>query len=335
MSYNPYINEIQIKKVLEDGGKVEILPSEATKRWLELEFGMFIHFGINTFYDVEWSDGTLDIKGFNPKNIDTDQWCEAAKSAGMKYILFVTKHHDGFCNWHTKYTDYSIKNTSYGEDLLKKLSESCKKAGLKLGLYYSLWDRHEPSYNHDHGYAIYMKNQLSELLINYGEIIEIWFDGGWQKGGSHCHDSYRWYWREIYEHIKSIQPDCMVADNGTYDRPGEIVMWPCDLRIGEKQFPKEDDKKIWYCGGIGDYLPYEMCHTLSTGGTKQGLFSDGKWFWHPDDITVQSPDWIVKTLNQCIEKGANFVINAAPDTNGNLRSVDVECLKQVGELKKS
>lgn len=332
MGFNPYENEILVKKALQEG-KVEILPTEAQKKWMELKFGMFIHFGINTFYDMEWSDGTLDPVAYNPSQLDPDQWCEAAKSAGMKYILFVAKHHDGFCNWHTRWTDYNVKNTPFKEDTLKLLARAAEIAGLKLGLYYSLWDRHEPSFNNDHGYTIFMKSQLSELLINYGEMVEFWFDGGWKKGGVHYQDSNRWYWREIYEHIKTIQPDCLVANNGTYGRAGEVVMWPCDFRIGEKQPPTQEDRKVWYCGGIGDWLPYEMCHTLSQGGTKKGQFADGKWFWHEDDNTVQPAEWIIEILDTCNSRGANLVINAAPDNRGLMRNIEIECLKKVGSLR--
>ncbi len=165
----------------------DVFPSEAQKEWMKLGFGMFIHFGINTYYDMEWSDGTLNPSKFNPVKIDTDQWCGVAKAAGMNYVVLVTKHHDGFCNWPSRLTDYSVLATPYKKDILGALANSAQKFGLKLGLYYSLWDRHEKSHDTDiYSYVNdFMLPQLEELMTNYGEIVELWFDGFWkyQKTG--------------------------------------------------------------------------------------------------------------------------------------------------------
>lgn len=333
MSFDPYLAEMEVAEAKASGKKIQINPSPAASRWLELQFGMFVHFGINTFNDMEWSDGTLDPATFNPTRFDAEQWVDAAVSAGAKYLMITTKHHDGFCLWPSRWTEYSVKHTPFGEDVLAHVADACQKRGVKLAFYYSLWDRNYPGYENDHAYAIYMKRQLAELLTGYGEIAEIWFDGGWKKGGVDWQDDRAWYWREIYEHIKTIQPDCMVANNGTCGRSGQIIMWPCDFRIFEKKVPQADDKKIYYCGGLGDYLPGESCYTLSAGGSGKGMFASGKWFWHADDDTVQSPQWVVETLNQCNERGANFVINAAPSDEGLLRQVDVACLAEVGRLR--
>ncbi len=333
MTFDPYLAEVQIKQAKEGGEKVHISPSPAQEAWLALQFGLFVHFGINTFNDAEWSDGTLDPATFNPRQFDADQWCEAACAAGIKYLLLVTKHHDGFCLWPSRWTDYSVANSPFKKDVVRLVVDAAQRHGLRVGFYYSLWDRHEPSYCNDHSYAIFMKRQLAELLINYGDVLEIWFDGGWKKGGVHYQDPERWRWREIYEHIKTIQPDCLVADNGASGRSGEIIMWPCDFRIGERKTPREDDNKIWYCGGIGDWLPYETCNTLSAGGTGKGMFAGGKWFWHADDLTVRDPQWVVDNLNVCTERGGNFIINAGPTDQGRLRDCDVACLNEVGALR--
>lgn len=333
MSYDPYEIDQQLQRARK-GEAVSVEPSPAQRRWLDLRFGLFLHFGINTFNDAEWSDGTLSPETFNPSAFDAAQWCEAAKAAGVGYLLLVTKHHDGFCNWFTDTTAYGVRNSPFKRDVVAEVARAAAEAGLKLGLYYSLWDRHAPSYENDHGYAFYMKRHFSELLTRYGEIVEVWFDGGWKKGGVHYQDPERWYWREIYEHIKALQPDCQVGNNGTSDRPGEIITWPCDLRFGEKKLPPENDRKVWYCGGIGSYLPYEAQHTLSKGGSRTGMFQDGKWFWHADDDTVQDPAWVVDQLETCNARGANFVINAGPDNRGLLRDLDVRCLAEVGRLRR-
>ena len=333
MSYDPYLSQVEVERVKQSGEKVSIEPSLAQRRWLDLKLGMFLHFGINTFHDAEWSDGTLDPATFDPRELDAGQWLDATVTAGAGYVLLTAKHHDGFCLWPSRWTDYSIASSPAGVDVVGEVVRACRERGVKLGLYYSLWDRHEPCYDHDAGYALYMKRQLAELLTRYGEVVEIWFDGGWKKGGVDWQDDRRWYWREIYEHIKSIQPDCLVANNGTTRRPGEIIMWPCDLRLFEKSLPPEDDQKVYYCGGLGDYLPAESQYTLSKGGTGGGQFADGKWFWHADDATVQDPQWVVDTLDACNARGGNLVINAGPDDRGLLRECDVACLREVGRLR--
>lgn len=330
--YDPYQTQCTLDRVLRGEEKAVIAPDAGQRKWLELGAGLMVHFGINTYYDCEWSDGTLDIGRFNPVRFDPDQWVAAAKAAGLTYLLIVSKHHDGFCNWRSSWTDCHCGNTPFKRDVLAELSDACARQNMKLGLYYSLWDRYEPSFEHDHGYAMFMKRQLTELLTCYGEIVEIWFDGGWKKGGTDYQDPERWYWREIYEHIKAIQPGCMVGNNGTSGRSGQIVMWPCDFRIGEKRLPPEDDKKIYYCGGIGSWLPYEAVFTLSAGGDGKPPFGSGKWFWHATDTTTVTAASLAEKRDLCAARGANLLINAGPDDQGLLREVDVECLQALGKI---
>lgn len=328
VEYDPYIQGAGLAE-MPGGGKT----TQAKRDWMALRFGLFLHFGINTFNDAEWSDGTLDPATYNPTAFDADQWLSAAKAAGAKYILFTTKHHDGFCNWPTDTTDYSVKSTPWGKDTIELVAEACRKHDIALGFYYSLWDRHAPCYADDHAYAKYMKRHLAELLTRYGPVVELWFDGGWKKGAVHVQDAERWYWREIYEACKAIQPEVMIGNNGTTERPGEIITWPCDLRFGEKTVPPADDRKVWWTGTEDTCLPYESQYTLSTGGTGEGQFADGKWFWHADDDTVQDPKWVADTIKLCNERGGNFVINAGPSAEGLLRVIDVDCLNRVGALR--
>ncbi|MCC5847085.1 MAG: alpha-L-fucosidase [Verrucomicrobia bacterium] len=331
MPYDPFADAQLMDRVKRGEEKADVRPSPEQRAWMELKFGLFVHFGINTFHDTEWSDGSLPADSFDPAELNTDAWADAAVSAGMKYLVLTTKHHDGFCLWPSDWTDYTVAHTPGKVDVVERLADSCRRKGLKLGFYYSLWDRHEPSFEHDHGYALFMKRQLTELLTRYGEVVQLWFDGGWKKGGVHYQDPERWYWREVYEHIKCIQPNCLVGNNGTSSRKGEIVLWPCDYRMGEKGLPTEKDRTIWYCGGVGDYLPYESSYTLSKGGDGQGAFASGKWFWHESDVTVQSPEWVLETLAACRERGANLLLNAGPMASGRMRPMDVQTLAEVGK----
>jgi len=163
--------------------------TQAQKDWLNLKYGMFIHFGPNTYQMKAWGDGTYPAVNLNFSNVDAKQWAETAKAAGMKYAVLTAKHHDGFCLWNSAYTDYCMKNTSSPTvDVVSEFVTEFRKAGLKVGLYYSLWDRNNPSYYDadDTKYITYMKNQLTELLTNYGEITEIWFDGAWDRDYPHA-----------------------------------------------------------------------------------------------------------------------------------------------------
>ena len=150
-----------------------LAPNEYQKQHIERKFGMFIHFGVNTFGNTEWSDGMIDARSYQPATIDADSWAKTAYEAGMNFIVLVTKHHDGFCLWNTEYTDYCVKNSGNKTDVVEALSKACKKYELKLGLYYSLWDRKIPCYkdNFKGEYLPYMRNQLKELMDGrYGEI---------------------------------------------------------------------------------------------------------------------------------------------------------------------
>ena len=309
---------------------VPVQPSDAQRRWLDLGFGLAFHYGINTFHDVEASDGSLNPASFAPAHFDPGQWTAMARLCGARYLLLITKHLDGFCMWPTRQTDYSVLASPCRRDILGEVIAAARSAGLKVALYYSFWEMREPSYHDDRAYAFHVKRQLSELLTNYGEIVSLWLDGLWNKGAIDYFDPERTHWREIYEHVKCLQPDCLVGVNPTTHHPGKVVLWPCDFRIGEKAAPPDDDRNVYYCDGKGHFLPWESLFTLSEGGMKHGLFADGKWFWHADDETCHPSEWVLDRLRQCRRGGANLLINAGPDRNGRLRDVDRACLEEVG-----
>lgn len=298
----------------------------------DLKLGMFVHFGINTYTDQEWTDGTVSPSLFNPSKLDTDQWCKAAKEAGMKYVVFTAKHHEGFCNWPTQYTDYSVKSTPFKRDIIKELAASCRKYGLRLGIYYSLWDRHDPSYADTYQYTEYMKNQLHELLTGYGDILLVWFDGAWDKCSGfneapsaeafmrnwRDNGAYRWQWDQIYDYIKQVSPNCLVMNNSGIGFPG-IPLMPVDIRSGERGKSIAGEQDTWEFGGRPWKSPMQV----------EDIVSKKYWFYHAGDTTVKSVTDIRKLITEAEQQGTNLLLNVGPMEDGRLRPQDIELLRQL------
>lgn len=311
---------------------------KARSEWTKLGYGMFIHFGVNTFNGTGWGDGKFPASGFAPDKLDPAQWAEMAAEAGMKYAVLTAKHHDGFCLWPTKYSEYSVKNSPDGKDIVQLYVDAFRKAGLKTGLYYSLWDRNFPDYENDRAYIDYMKNQLTELLTNYGSILEVWFDGGWDKDhptkdwpykseweknpASGLMHGERWGWKEVYEHIHSIQPESLVIQNSSSDRPGVVKYPPVDIRTSEHYDFIWNDK-ICRAENATGMLPLEYCTTLTPD-----------WFWsatrtgftHPSTETIAG--WIKKAR----ATNANLLLNIGPNAHGLLPEYHREYLRAARKL---
>ncbi len=187
---------------------ISVIPSPRQMRFLEMKYYNFIHFGVNTMNNKEWGDGTEDLSCFNPDSLDTDQWCRILKATGSKGIIITAKHHDGFCLFDTAQTEHNVMNTPFGRDIVKMLSESCKKYGLKLGIYLSPWDRHEKTYGTD-AYNDYFTAQLTELCTNYGEIFCFWFDGACGEGENGKKQVYDW--ERYYSVIRKYHPEAVIT----------------------------------------------------------------------------------------------------------------------------
>lgn len=284
-------------------------------------YGMFIHFGINTFNEIEWSDGTLPITSYNPDKLDCDQWIKTAKEAGFRYVILVTKHHDGFCLWDSKYTDYDVASSPVKTDVVAEVAKACKKYGIELGLYYSLWDRKEPSHNSKdpQDYVNFMKNQLSELLTNYGPIAEIWFDGGWAKKIAD------WHPEEVYNHIKKIQPKCLVTFNHTVGKRDNINaigqpvdfkegdplrFYPVDFRTKDPNIARWDDPKIYSYNNEKHYLIFE--HTIC-------LSDKWNWFQKKAMIPARNLDELEELFYWTTANENILIVNIPPDEHGLIR----------------
>ncbi len=187
---------------------ISVVPSERQLRFLEMEYYNFIHFGINTINNVEWGKGDEDISLFNPRKLDTDQWCSVLKKTGSKGIIITAKHHDGFCLFDTAYTDHNVMNTPFGKDIVNMLYSSCKKYGLKFGIYLSPWDRHEKTYGTE-AYNDHFVNQLTELCKKYEDIFCFWFDGACGEGKNGKKQVYDW--NRYYSVIRKYHPEAVIS----------------------------------------------------------------------------------------------------------------------------
>lgn len=309
-------------------------PNAGQRQLIERGYGMFIHFGVNTFNQVEWSDGKLPAASFNPTALDCDQWIQTAKEAGFRHVILITKHHDGFCLWDSNHTDYDVASSPVKTDIVAEVAKACRKYGIKLGLYYSLWDRREPSHGDKDPakYVTFMKNQLTELLTNYGDVCELWFDGGWAKPNED------WNIPEVYAHIKKLQPGCQVTVNHTIHIPGQprklrepedyvkgdpIRYWPVDFRTKDPNLVRADDPKEFMSpDGQLRYLPFE--HTIC-------ISDRWNWFQKKDIIPARTPDELEELFYWCTANDNVLLVNLPPDQTGRIRENEREAIFQVAD----
>ncbi len=323
-----------------------VTPSERQYEWQKLEFIAFIHFGINTFTNLEWGKKEMDIRKFNPSEIDVDQWVRVIKAAGMKQIILTAKHHDGFCLWPTKFNNYNISDTPFENgkgDIVRDLSRACRKAGLKFGIYLSPWDMHEKTYGTP-AYNRYFENLLKELLTNYGKISEVWFDGANGEGPNGKKQIYDWH--AYYKIIRKLQPGAVIAIMGPdvrwvgtesgYGRKTEWSVLPgssTDLKkiaagsqqkaldaafvphdlmaedLGSREKIEKASSLIWY--------PAEVDVSIRPG-----------WFYHKnEDTQVKSPYKLVDIYYNSVGLNDVLLLNIPPDKNGLITKYDIQSLK--------
>lgn len=273
------------------------------KAFVEKRFGMFIHFNMGTYHDMEWVTPGQDPKSFNPPSVDCVQWAAAAKAAGMKFAVLTTKHHDGFCLWPTKFTNYNVMSSSYPHDVVKMYVDAFRAQGITPCIYFSIWDRNqkiEPG-SVSQVDQDFIKGQLTELLTNYGEIPLLVTDGWMWKMG-HRQASYQF----IRETVKRLQPNCMIVDHNGMTEPYEE-----------------------------DLLNFEH-FTVPAGNTyasTQGNSIMPRWFWHPGYPTTNPMGLssAVSRLNTCDSRYCNFLLNCPPNPNGKLDTNIVNRLAEIGK----
>lgn len=313
--------------------QTNITQDERMQWWREARFGMFIHWGLYAIPAGEWNGKEIEGIGewimkraqvpaleyrqlatkFNPVKFNAHDFVVTAKNAGMKYILFTSKHHDGFCNWDTEYTDYNIMNSAYGQDIMEKLAIACKEQGLALGFYHSTCDWHHPDFpltspggrverevhNIDH-YTEYLKNQSVEIIQKYGPLLVMWYDV------PQLFDSIRG--QGVLNHIRDVEPGILVNNRLTNDG----VQWHHG-GIGDFDTPEQR------IGTFQDDRPWETCMTIAR-----------QWAWKPDDE--------VKSLEQCLHSlirtaggDGNLLFNVGPKPDGTIEPIQAQRLREMGQ----
>lgn len=316
----------------------------ARSQFQDMKYGMFIHWGLSSVLgNGEWVMNNRNIKVadyqrllrvFNPVDFDAASWVSIAKNAGMKYIVFITRHHDSFSNWDTRQSEWKITNTVYGKDVLKMLAEECKKQGIRLGLYYSTLDWYRSDYPHETGrtgkgtgrtgegnyasYLQFMKAQLTELLTQYGDILSIWLDGHWDQTNPEGHEDRAsridWKYDELYGLIHSLQPQCMIGNNHHLTPlPGE------DFQMFERDLPGENKSGLSF-QTASDKLPLETCETIN-----------GSWGYNITDRNYKTTAQVIRLLAGAAGRNANLLLNVGPMPNGVIQPEFADTLAAAGQ----
>ncbi|MHA7964647.1 alpha-L-fucosidase [Paenibacillus sp. CAU 1782] len=328
-----------------------VVPSDRQLAWQQTEFYGFIHFTVNTFTDREWGDGTEEPAIFDPSELDAVQWVDACVAAGMKGLILTCKHHDGFCLWPSKLTAHSVASSPWRGgrgDLVKEVSEACRAAGIKFGVYLSPWDRHESSYGDSVRYNAYFVDQLTELLTGYGELFCVWFDGACGEGPNGKRQIYDW--DAYYAVIRELQPGAVISvcgpdvrwcgNEGGHTRDREWSVVPATMQDNEKiqsESQQQDDGEFARRVGSGDddlgsrevvaeaeeliWYPAEVNTSIRPG-----------WFYHSEeDSKVKTLEELQDTYERAVGGNATFLLNLPPDRRGLIHENDVARMKSFGD----
>jgi alpha-L-fucosidase len=317
------------------------VPSARQLAWHDMEYYMFVHFTVNTFTDKEWGYGDEKESVFNPSELDCRQWARVARDAGMKGIIITAKHHDGFCLWPSEFTEHSVRNSPWRNgkgDVLRELRQACDEYGLKLGVYLSPWDRNSAVYATP-DYLTYYRSQLRELLTNYGEIFEVWFDGanggdGYYGGARETRkiDNRTYYdWPTTHKIVRDLQPSAVMFSDagpdirwvGNESGMGSLTNW-CLLKKDE-MYPGGNFASILGEGHEdGNYwVPAEVDVSIRPG-----------WFYHKSqDSLVRSPENLMELYYSSVGRNSNLLLNVPPDRRGLIHENDVKSLLAFRELR--
>ena len=339
-----YVKEVTFPKNATVEQKAEmaagVVPTDAQLAWQKLGLTAFLHFGVNTFTDREWGDGSEDPSIFNPSALDARQWVRSLQAAGVKLVILTAKHHDGFCLWPTETTAHSVKSSPWKEgkgDVMKELREACDEYGMKLGVYLSPWDRNAPCYGDSPAYNDMFVRQLTELLTNYGRIDEVWFDGACGEGPNGKKQEYELdRFREV---IATLQPGAVTAIMGDDVRwvgnekgLGRETEWSCTPLLPDSH--KSDQNKR-----LG------LRHKSPDLGSRDVLAEAGKVVWWPSEVDVSiRPGWfyhdteqpkslakLAEIYTRSVGRNSVLLLNVPPDRRGLIAAADSVRLAEFGQ----
>jgi alpha-L-fucosidase len=312
--------------------------------WSQARFGMFIHWGLYSIPAGEWKGSTNHaewirttaqiplteydkfVGQFNPVKLNATEWVRMAKNAGMKYITITSKHHDGFCLFDSKYTDFDVASTPFKRDILKELADACHKDGIKICFYHSIMDWHHPDYlprrewekdrpiagaDYDR-YVQHLKNQLKELLTNYGEVSVLWFDGEWESTWNQK------YGTEIYNYVRSLQPNIIINNRVGAGRAGMEGFTKAGEFAGDFGTPEQEVPATGMPG-----LCWETCMTMNNN-----------WGYNKQDDHWKSAGDLIRKLADIASKGGNFLLNVGPTSEGLFPQPSIDRLQELGEWMK-
>lgn len=329
-----------------------VVPSPRQAAWQELEFITFIHFGMNTMTDREWGTGAEDPSMFNPTELDARRWVKSIRDAGMKQVILTAKHHDGFCLWPSKYTDHSVKRSPWRHgngDVVREVADACHEYGLKFGVYLSPWDRHEPTYGDSPRYNEFFRNQLTELLSNYGDISEVWFDGACGEGPNGKRQEYDW--KSYYAVIRKLQPKAVIFGMGPdvrwvgteagYARETEWSVLPDKARNLDSIAARSQQNPV-----DGAFIPGDL--TGEDLGSRVRIAHATALVWYPAEADVSlRPGWFyhaaengrAKSSEQLLDiyynsvgRNAVLLLNLSPDKHGIIHEDDLRNVVAMREI---
>ena len=321
-----------------------LVPTPEQLEWQQMEFTAFLHFGMNTFTGNEWGNGKDSPELFTPSELDCEQWVKALKDGGFKMALITAKHHDGFCLWPTATTEYSVKNSPWKDgkgDVVRELREACDKYGMKFGVYLSPWDRNAECYGDSPAYNKFFIEQLTELLSNYGEVHEVWFDGACGEGPNGKKQVYDW--TAILAKIRELQPKAVTAIMG------DDVRW-----VGNEGGMGRDTEWSATVMAPGSYTHKNAAmETLGINnmskdlGSRELIVKAQEAYWYPSEVDVSiRPGWFyhaeqderVRSLANLVNiyyrsVGCNSVLllNIPPDRRGLIHEIDVQRIKELSD----
>ena len=319
------------------------IPSERQRLWQEMEYYAFIHFNMNTFTNKEWGYGDELPSTFNPSELDTDQWARIIKDSGMRGIIITAKHHDGFSLWPSIYTEHSVKNSPWKNgkgDLIRDLAKSCKKYNLKLGIYLSPWDRNHKDYG-SRNYITYFRNQLTELLTNYGDIFEVWFDGanggsGYYGGANEIRkvNKKTYYdWINTHKIIRKLQPNAVIFSDA-----GPDVRWVGNEKGYASKTTWSNIYRDSLYGGMPDYNKFSSGQEFGTHfiPTETDVSIRPGWYYHPEENDkVKTLDKLIDIYFNSIGLNSSLLLNIPVDKRGLIHENDTQRMLELGDFIKN